>query len=110
MEERAVALVAKDVYNDKGEPIGGVYQFLLVLRRIIEENLYHKVFVFWDGKFSGKMRWEIYKDYKGNRDKDYENGTEPEDQNEILQRRYEKVINVNICGELENIFQMNDSI
>tara|TARA_R100000908_G_scaffold64295_2_gene47707 strand:- start:9139 stop:10197 length:1059 start_codon:yes stop_codon:yes gene_type:complete len=77
----------KDVYNDKGEPIGGVYQFLLVLRRIIEENLYHKVFVFWDGKFSGKMRWEIYKDYKGNRDKDYENGTEPEDQNEILQRQ-----------------------
>ena len=74
-------------YNDKGTPIGGVYQFLTVLRKIIDENLYHKVFVFWDGKFSGKMRWEIYKDYKGNRDKDYENGTEPEDQNEILQRQ-----------------------
>ena len=74
-------------YNDKGEPIGGVYQFITVLRKIIDENLYHKVFVFWDGKFSGKMRWEIYKDYKGNRDKDYENGTEPEDQNEILQRQ-----------------------
>ena len=74
-------------YNDKGEPIGGGYQFITVLRKIIDENLYHKVFVFWDGKFSGKMRWEIYKDYKGNRDKDYENGTEPEDQNEILQRQ-----------------------
>ena len=77
----------KHEYNEKGEPIGGVYQFLTVLRKIIEENLYHKVFVFWDGKFSGKMRWELYKDYKGNRNKDYENGTEPEDQNEILQRQ-----------------------
>ena len=77
----------KNEYNDKGKPIGGIYQFITVLRKIIDENLYHKVFVFWDGEFSGKMRWEIYKDYKIGRGKDYINGTKPEDENEVLQRR-----------------------
>ena len=72
--------------EDSDNPIGGIYQFLTVLRKLIEEDLYHKVYVFWDGKFSGKMRWEIYKDYKGNRNKDYINGTEPDDKMEMYQR------------------------
>ena len=72
--------------NSKGDQIGGIYQFLTVLRKLLEDDLYHKVFVFWDGKFSGKMRWEIYKDYKGNRNKDYINGTEPDDKMEMYQR------------------------
>jgi len=78
---------AKNEYNHHGEHIGGVYPFLTALRKILEENLYHKVYVFWDGEFSGKMRWEIYSDYKSGRGKDYINGTKPEDQNEVLQRR-----------------------
>lgn len=77
----------KDEYDESGKSNGGVYQFLTTLRMLIEDNLYHRVYVFWDGKFSGKLRWEIYKDYKGNRNKDYINGTEPEDQNEVLQRQ-----------------------
>lgn len=77
---------AKNEYNNKGKPIGGVYQFLTVLRKILEDNLYHNVFVFWDGKFSGKLRWEIYKDYKSGRGKDYINGTQPDDPSEIIQR------------------------
>lgn len=77
---------AKDVYNSEGKPIGGVYQFLTVLRKLLEENLYHNVFVFWDGEFSGKLRWEIYKDYKIARGKDYINGTKPDDPSEIIQR------------------------
>ena len=77
---------AKDVYNSKGKPIGGVYQFLTVLRKLLEDNLYHNVFVFWDGEFSGKLRWEIYKDYKSGRGKDYINGTKPDDPSEIIQK------------------------
>lgn len=76
----------KDDYDESGNQNGGVYQFLTVLRKLMEENLYHKVYVFWDGKFSGKMRWEIYKDYKGNRNKDYINGTIPDDLMEVHQR------------------------
>ena len=77
----------KTMYNSKGRHIGGLYMFLVTLRMLIKERSYHKVFVFWDGEFSGKMRWEIYKDYKIGRGKDYINGTKPEDENEVLQRR-----------------------
>ena len=77
---------AKNQYNSEGKPIGGIYQFLTVLRKLLEDNLYHKVFVFWDGNFSGKLRWNFYKDYKSNRGKDYINGTKPDDYNEVIQR------------------------
>ena len=77
---------AKNEYNRHGQHIGGIYQFITVLRKLIDENLYHKVFVFWDGEFSGKLRWEIYKDYKSGRGKDYVNGTKPEDLEEVAQR------------------------
>lgn len=77
---------ARNEYNRNGQHIGGIYQFITVLRKLIDENLYHKVFVFWDGEFSGKLRWEIYKDYKSGRGKDYINGTKPEDLEEVAQR------------------------
>jgi len=96
---------AKDVYNSKGKPVGGVYQFLTVLRKLLEDNLYHKVFVFWDGEFSGKMRWEVYKDYKIGRGKDYINGTKPEDPSEIIQ----KMIIYNYLEELY-IRQLMDDV
>jgi len=77
----------KDEYNHNGKSIGGIYQFLTVLRKFLDEDLYHKVYVFWDGEFSGKFRWELYKDYKSSRGKDYINGTKPEDQDEVFQRQ-----------------------
>jgi len=40
----------------------------------------------WDGNFSGKLRYDIYKDYKSGRGKNYEQGTEPEDKLEKLQQ------------------------
>ena len=54
---------AKSEYNRQGEHVGGVYQFITVLRKLLNEDLYHQVYVFWDGKLSGKLRWEIYKEY-----------------------------------------------
>lgn len=92
-------------YNSKGEHIGGLYQFITVLRKLIDENLYHRVLVFWDGKFSGKLRWNLYEDYKANRNKDYINGTIPEDVNEVLER-------VMVQEYLEELFirQIEDDI
>jgi 5'-3' exonuclease len=57
------------------------------MRKLLNEDLYHKVFVFWDGKFSGKLRYEIYKPYKSSRGKDYENGTHPVEISELEQRK-----------------------
>lgn len=79
-------LGARNEYNRNGEHIGGIYQFITVLRKILDENVFHKCYVFWDGEFSGKLRWEIYKDYKSGRGKDYINGTKPEDLEEVAQR------------------------
>jgi 5'-3' exonuclease len=79
-------LGARNEYNRHGEHIGGIYQFITVLRKLLNEDLYHKVYVFWDGEFSGKLRWNIYKDYKSGRGKDYINGTKPEDLEEVAQR------------------------
>ena len=76
---------AKGEYNHHGQHIGGLYQFLTILRKLLNENLYHKVYVFWDGKFSGKLRYNIYQPYKSGRGKDYINGTEP-DASEIKQK------------------------
>lgn len=73
-------------YNTKGDHIGGIYQFITIVRKLISEKPYHRVFVFWDGKFSGKLRYNFYSDYKANRNKDYVNGTEPEDVNQLLER------------------------
>jgi len=80
-------LGAKGLYNTEGIHIGGVYQFLTLLRKILNEDLYHRVYVFWDGNLSGKLRYDIYKPYKSNRNKDYINGTHPIDESELLQRK-----------------------
>lgn len=78
---------AKDRYNKDGQHIGGLFQFLTTLRMVLEHDLYHRVIVFWDGNFSGKLRYNIYKPYKSGRGKDYENGTQPVDESELAQRR-----------------------
>ena len=78
---------AKDEYNYKGQHIGGIYQFITVLRKLLSENMYHRVYVFWDGNFSGKLRYEIYNPYKSGRGKDYINGTQPIDEEEVRERR-----------------------
>jgi len=78
---------AKSEYNQHGQHIGGLYQFLTILRMLLVADLYHKVYVFWDGNFSGKLRYEIYEPYKSGRGKDYKNGTQPIDESELNQRR-----------------------
>lgn len=98
-------LGAKDEYNSNGQHIGGLYQFITILRNVLNDDLYHRVFVFWDGKFSGKLRYEIYKDYKSARGKDYEHGTMPIDTNELTQK-------IRIKKYLEELFirQLEDEI
>ena len=77
---------AKTTYTRMGEHIGGLYAFITMLRKLLNENLYHNVYVFWDGNFSGKLRYNIYEAYKSGRGKDYINGTKPKDESELLQR------------------------
>lgn len=65
---------ASTLYNSKGQHIGGLFQFFSILRKIVKENDVKKIVVFWDGKLSGKLRHNIYPDYKQNRHKSYSEG------------------------------------
>lgn len=78
---------AKNQYNHHGHHVGGLYSFLTILRKLLNEDLYHRVYVFWDGNLSGKLRYNFYSDYKSGRGKDYINGTHPIDESELLQRK-----------------------
>lgn len=77
---------AKNQYNRQGKHIGGLLSFFTILRKVLTEDLYHRVYVFWDGNFSGKLRYDIYEPYKSGRGKDYINGTHPIDEVELTQR------------------------
>lgn len=66
------ACFADTKVNSDGVHYGGVYQFLSQLRTQLSKKDYDYVYVFFDNEFSGWMRWNLYKQYKANRDKHYE--------------------------------------
>ncbi len=86
---------AKDLYY-KDTHIGGIFQFLTMVRKMLNEYKFDRVYVFWDGQFSGRLRYDIYKEYKSNRDKDFYNEQPPSDLELYLQK--ERVIAY--CEEL----------
>ena len=57
--------------NTNGIHYGGVFQFLLQLRMMMQKKDFDFVYVFFDAHDSGILRYEIYPPYKANRDKDY---------------------------------------
>ena len=79
---------------------------------MLNENKFDRVYVFWDGTFSGRLRYEIYKDYKSNRDKDFYNEQPPSEVDLYIQK--ERVISY--CEELfirqyrHEIVEADDSI
>jgi 5'-3' exonuclease len=75
----------------KGDHIGGLFQFYSLLRKVITTHRFDRIFIFWDGQFSGRLRYDIYPDYKGNRDKDFYNKTEPKDLDLFLQKERVKL-------------------
>ena len=76
---------AKNLYY-KETHIGGIFQFLTMLRKCLNEHRYDRVLVFWDGQFSGRLRYDIYKDYKSNRDKDFYKETPPSEPDLYIQK------------------------
>jgi len=58
--------------NTNGIHYGGVFQFLLQLRMMMQKKDFDYVYVVFDSHDSGILRYQIYPEYKANRDKDYE--------------------------------------
>jgi len=60
---------AKDVFSD-GAHVGGVYHFVNILRKFLDEHNHDKVVVFWDGDSNSSIRKGLYPQYKANRRQD----------------------------------------
>lgn len=58
----------KTTFNSKGKNIGGLYGFLITLRMLIKDYNINKCVVSFDSENSGKLRYNIYSDYKSNRE------------------------------------------
>ena len=59
----------KELYNG-GDHLGGIYHFINILRKFLEEHNHDKVVVFWDGNSNSSIRKSIYPQYKANRRQD----------------------------------------
>lgn len=70
------SLVNKTDINQKGEEYGAILLFLRRLGQLLQKKDFDHCIVCWDGYNSGLLRWELYKDYKANRDKNYELASE----------------------------------
>ena len=57
--------------NTDGVHYGGVFQFLLQIKIMLQKKDFDYVYVFFDDEDSGILRYQIYNDYKANRDKNY---------------------------------------
>lgn len=62
--------VAKKTSSD-GKEIGAIFAFLLQLKLLLGKGNFRYVYCFWDGVNSGQQRYNLYTDYKANRDKEY---------------------------------------
>lgn len=92
---------ADNKVNTRGEHYGGVFQFLLQLRMIMQKRTFKYIYVFFDNEYSGWLRWNIYKHYKSNRDKHYESyGTSD----------YMKEYNENLRNMQKSIFNKNKNV
>lgn len=58
--------------SSSGKPIGGIFQFCLQLKILLQKGNFRYVYVFWDGNNSGNLRYNLNKEYKLNRDKEFE--------------------------------------
>ena len=57
--------------NTNGLHYGAIFQFLLQIRMLLQKKDFDYVYCFFDQHDSGILRYQLYPDYKANRDKEY---------------------------------------
>lgn len=58
--------------SGNGVDYGGIFQFLLQLKLLLQKGNFRYVYVMWDGEASGQLRHNLYSAYKANRDKEFD--------------------------------------
>lgn len=61
-----------ETVSSSGKQTGGISQFLLQIRMMLQKGNFRYVYVFWDGINSGQLRYSLNNQYKQNRDKEFE--------------------------------------
>lgn len=87
-----MSLVDKRINKD-GKDYGMVYQTLLQIKKQLDRKDFNFVYAFYDGDMSGQLRYDIYPEYKMNRDKNFLNGSS--DYDKALNAYCKKVMNYN---------------
>lgn len=92
--------------NTDGVYYGGVFQFLLQLKILLQKKDFDYVYVFFDDEDSGILRYNIYNEYKSNRDKKYaQHNSETSDYmkafNENLKKMQNAIYNKNKKNKTE---------
>lgn len=82
--------------NTKGFHYGAIYQFLYQLKNMMLKRPFDYVYVFFDDEKSGLLRYQIYNEYKANRDKNYAEAVEEENLSD-----YMKAFNARVKGMQE---------
>lgn len=72
-----MALVDKRL-NEEGLDYGMFYQTILQIKKQLDKKDYNFVYAMYDGYNSGQLRYNIYSEYKANRDKHYEDNNQSE--------------------------------
>ena len=57
--------------NSEGIHYGGIFQFFLQIKLMMKDLRYDYVYVVFDDTDSGILRYQLYNDYKANRQKNY---------------------------------------
>jgi 5'-3' exonuclease len=58
-------------YNSNGIRTGWIKNYMWKIRHLLQKRPFSKIFCAWDGQNSGLLRYDLYPDYKKNRDKNY---------------------------------------
>lgn len=74
-----------------GKSYGMVFQTLLAITNQLRKKRYNYVYAMYDGDNSGQLRYNLYKDYKVNRDKNYKN-SEQTDYDKAIDAYCKKVL------------------
>ena len=63
---------ADHTFSSNGMDYGGIFQFLLQIKMMLQKGNFRYVYVMWDSELSGQLRHNLYSEYKANRDKDFD--------------------------------------
>lgn len=63
---------ADKTLNSKGVIYGGIFQFFLQIKMMLQKGNFRYVYIMWDSASSGQLRHNLYSQYKENRDKEFD--------------------------------------